>query len=363
MRSQIQQEVLSTLQFIHFVYQIFGMQFKLQLSTKPKKALGDDELWTLAETEMAAALDTFTESVGMSWTVNPGDGAFYGPKIDIKVTDSLRRTWQCATVQLDFQLPIRFKLEYKSPVEGVVERPVIVHRAILGSVERMMAMLTEHYGGKFPFWLSARQGVVVPLHEAQYGYAEAVQARLHSEGFEVECDLSSKTFGRKLRDAQMTNYNFMIVVGPSEAANSTVNLRFRNEWSIKDLTTHIEGGQFPLALDDAAAFFKQLSDPTSVESRDLAANGGVGTLQTFLRSTGACAAALDLASLNSGLEGALYLKGQDVPSMKDAGVFAELKKAGVEEISAAYPHARRWFADIGSYAPFVRKSWGKPEKK
>lgn len=151
---QIKQEVSGVLDFMRHVYGIFGMSFKLELSTRPKKAMGDLELWKKAE---AALTESLNEFIGEgNWKINPGDGAFYGPKIDIKVLDALNRVHQTATVQLDFQLPIRFELAYKNE-KGEMERPVMVHRAILGSVERSFAILLEHYKGKWPFWLSPRQ--------------------------------------------------------------------------------------------------------------------------------------------------------------------------------------------------------------
>ena len=177
--AQIKEEVASVLDFIATVYKYFGMTFALKLSTRPENALGDLEVWNKAEAYMTDALNEFKQKTGHRWSLNPGDGAFYGPKIDVQVFDALNRPFQCATCQLDFVQPVRFDLKYQAPANaeggegggqdaaGVVfERPVIIHRAVLGSVERMFAILTEHYAGKWPFFLSPRQVMIVPVTKA-----------------------------------------------------------------------------------------------------------------------------------------------------------------------------------------------------
>lgn len=239
-QSQIKQEVLNTLDFMRYVYTAFGMTYKLALSTRPEKALGDMALWDIAEAQLALALDEFAGEG--NWRMNPGDGAFYGPKIDIHVFDAMDRMHQCATVQLDFQLPIRFGLQYKSASDegDGFERPVMVHRAILGSVERMAAVLTEHFGGKWPFWLSPRQACVVPVDPKYLAYADEVQKLLHDAGFYVDVDDSSRTLNKKVREAQVAQYNFILVVGAKEEEMKTVNIRTRDnevqgESSIPDL--------------------------------------------------------------------------------------------------------------------------------
>ena len=177
-QDQIKAEVLGALDFMRHVYTTLGMHYTLDLSTRPAKALGDPALWDIAEAQLAEALNEFVGEG--NWRVNPGDGAFYGPKIDIKVFDALERIHQCATVQLDFQLPIRFDLQYKSSAdtaEDSFQRPVMVHRAMLGSVERMAAVLMEHFGGKWPFWLSPRQAIVVPVDPKYNDYALEVSVR------------------------------------------------------------------------------------------------------------------------------------------------------------------------------------------
>ncbi|KAL3941159.1 MAG: hypothetical protein SGBAC_004441 [Bacillariaceae sp.] len=226
---QITEEVTAALEFMKFVYDIFGMTYKLELSTRPKKALGDKELWDKAEASLAAAMDSF---IGKgNWRVNPGDGAFYGPKIDIKVMDAMDRIHQCATIQLDFQLPIRFDLKYTtdSKEEGKqFARPVMIHRAMLGSVERMFAVLCEHWGGKWPLWCSPRQLMIVPVHNRFNDYCETVRAKFHKAGFYVDVDTSKNTFQKKVRNAQLAQYNYQLVVGETEQTNESVNVRNRD---------------------------------------------------------------------------------------------------------------------------------------
>lgn len=225
---QIESEVLGALNFMKDVYTVFGMTYKLELSTRPAKALGELELWEKAETALANAMNDFAGKGG--WRVNPGDGAFYGPKIDIKVMDAMERVHQCATIQLDFQLPIRFNLEYNtgSKEKGKeFARPVMVHRAMLGSVERMFAVLCEHFGGKWPLWLSPRQVIVIPIHAEFNDFCDEVRQKLHDEKFYADVDLSKATFQKKVRNAQVAQYNFQLVVGKAEFDNGSVNIRTR----------------------------------------------------------------------------------------------------------------------------------------
>ena len=224
-QEQIQQEVAGALDFLSYVYGLFGFEFQLNLSTRPEKFLGDIDTWNQAEKALSDCLD----AMGKTWKLNPGDGAFYGPKIDIQVMDALKRKHQCATIQLDFQLPIRFKLQYQSDTQNEFRRPVIIHRAILGSVERMMAILCEHTGGKWPFWLSPRQAVVVPVSAVYFPYAHQVQATLWAAGFYVDVDVSNHTIAKKVLQGQMDGYNFILVVGAKEQAENTVNVRERDE--------------------------------------------------------------------------------------------------------------------------------------
>lgn len=219
---QVQKEVLDFLKFMDEVYAIFGLEYSLALSTRPTDYMGEIAMWDQAEQSLKDAL----ESSGREWVYNPEDGAFYGPKIDITVYDALRRKHQCATCQLDFQLPIKFKLEYQT--ETGMERPVIVHRAVLGSVERMYAMLTEHFAGKWPLWMSPRQVMIVPVSEAAAAYAADVRKQIRKSKFLVDVDHSSATMQKKVRTAQLAQYNYILVVGEQEMQAKTVNVRTRD---------------------------------------------------------------------------------------------------------------------------------------
>lgn len=223
---QIKEEVAGCLDFLRYVYGVFGFSFNLVLATRPEKYLGEITMWETAEKQLAESLDSF----GQKWSENPGDGAFYGPKIDITIMDALRRQHQCATIQLDFQLPIRFNLSYVTGDEkGDKQRPVIVHRAILGSVERMMAILTENFGGKWPFWLSPRAAIVVPVAPPFNDYAQQVRDDVFKAGFACDVNLDDgETMNKKIRNSQLAQYNFIFVVGEKEAANNTVNVRTRD---------------------------------------------------------------------------------------------------------------------------------------
>jgi len=192
----IKSEIKSCLEFMQNVYGIFGFEFTLELSTRPKENfLGEIEIWDKAEKALEESLNDF----GKPWKLNPGDGAFYGPKIDIHIQDALKRSHQCATIQLDFNLPERFSLEYQAGEGegGHMKRPVIIHRAILGSVERMIANLTEHFAGKWPFWLSPRQVIVLPVSEKFNDYAIQVQKQIHENNFYVDVELSDKKLQKK----------------------------------------------------------------------------------------------------------------------------------------------------------------------
>lgn len=199
MPHQIMDEIKGVLDFLREIYGIFGFTFELELSTRPKEFLGEIETWDRAEAALTQALNEF----GAPWKENPGDGAFYGPKIDIRVFDALRRRHQCATIQLDFQLPQRFHLEYEAG-GGRMETPIIVHRAILGSIERFVAVLTEHYGGKWPFFISPRQVRVLSLTEKCAEWAAEVQKVIHEAGYFVDTDLSDDKIDKKIRYAHVS---------------------------------------------------------------------------------------------------------------------------------------------------------------
>lgn len=225
MVEQIEEEIKGCLHFLQSVYSTFGFSFQLNLSTRPEHFLGEVEMWDEAERQLQNSLMEF----GKPWKMNPGDGAFYGPKIDIKIKDAIGRYHQCATIQLDFQLPIRFNLTYVSKDGDEKNRPVIIHRAILGSVERMIAILSENYGGKWPLWLSPRQVMVIPVGPTCEDYALQVSKECFEEGFMADVDLDeSCTLNKKIRNAQLAQYNFILVVGEKEKINNAVNVRTRD---------------------------------------------------------------------------------------------------------------------------------------
>ena len=225
MASQIQEEILGVLDMLQEVYGVFGFTFELNLSTRPeKKYMGELSEWEEAEDQLRQALDAF----GHPWSIKEGDGAFYGPKIDIQVMDALRRKHQCATCQLDFQLPKNFDLKFNDP-NGELGRPVMIHRAILGSVERSIAVLTESYGGLWPFWLAPRQIAIVPVSLDNYEYAESIRAQLHALKFYAEVDTSSRSLNQKVALADSAHVNYVLVLGQTEAENGTVNVRARGE--------------------------------------------------------------------------------------------------------------------------------------
>lgn len=224
---QIGTEIAGVFDLLKKMYGIFGFEFKMELSTRPEKYVGDIETWNAAEKKLEGALDDFLGKG--KWELNPGDGAFYGPKIDIMISDALKRWFQCATIQLDFQLPSRFELEYRSESNSATERPVMIHRAILGSVERMTAILTEHYKGKWPFWLSPRQILIVPVSPKYYDYAEKLKKLFNDEYFfYCDVDVSGNTLPKKVRSGQLMQYNFIFIVGAEEEENYGVNIRNRD---------------------------------------------------------------------------------------------------------------------------------------
>ena len=229
---QIEQEVLSCLDFLSHIYGLFGFQFALRLSTRPSKYMGEEEVWERAEETLRKALEQFScqnkEKLFSEWSVNEGDGAFYGPKIDVEVKDAIGRSHQCATIQLDFQLPRRFGLKYIDE-EGSLATPVLIHRAILGSLERMMAILIEHTSGKWPFWLNPKQITIIPVHhDRNRTYARWVESQLKELYYCVHCDLSDSTLSKKVRNAQLEGYSYILVVGEEEERERKVNVRERD---------------------------------------------------------------------------------------------------------------------------------------
>ncbi|MFZ5942476.1 MAG: threonine--tRNA ligase [Bacillota bacterium] len=222
--SQITLEVVGVINLIDSVYRLFGFEYHVELSTKPEKAMGSDEMWEKATN----ALETALKEKGMKYIVNEGDGAFYGPKIDFHLKDSLGRTWQCGTIQLDFQMPEKFDLNYVGE-DGDKHRPVMVHRVAFGSIERFIGILTEHYAGAFPTWLSPVQVKVLPITSKHVAYGQEVFSALENAGIRVELDDRNEKIGYKIREAQLQKIPYMLIVGDKEAEEKTVGLRKRGE--------------------------------------------------------------------------------------------------------------------------------------
>ncbi|GLD63702.1 threonine--tRNA ligase, cytoplasmic-like isoform X3 [Lates japonicus] len=220
---QLEEEIVACLDFVRSVYQVFGFSFHCLLSTRPTPCLGEPEQWDNAEQQLERSLQHF----GERWELNPGDGAFYGPKIDIQIKDAIGRQHQCATIQLDFQLPIRFDLQYVGQ-DGQLHRPVMIHRAVLGSLERMIAILAENFGGKWPLWLSPAQVMVIPVGGNSESYAKQVVQQFREAGFMADWnDDQGATLNKKIRSAQLAQYNYIFVVGDKESESGTVNVRSR----------------------------------------------------------------------------------------------------------------------------------------
>jgi threonyl-tRNA synthetase len=211
------------LRLVQRVYRDFGMKPEMKLSTRPPEFLGTIEQWNHAESELRKALD----AVGEPYTVNEGDGAFYGPKIDFDVVDAIGRKWQCATIQLDYMMPERFDLKYIG-ADNAEHRPVVIHRAIFGSFERFIALLIEHFAGAFPLWLAPVQAVVLPISDRHRDYAVGVRDRLAAAGMRVELDDRQEKIGYKIREAQLQKIPYMLVTGDREAAEGAVSVRSRS---------------------------------------------------------------------------------------------------------------------------------------
>ncbi len=221
---QINEEVKGVIKLIDSVYKTFGFNYHVELSTRPEDSMGSDELW---EKATDALRDALTE-LGMEYIVNEGDGAFYGPKIDFHLQDCLERTWQCGTIQLDFQMPEKFDMCYIGE-DGDKHRPVMVHRTVFGSIERFIGILTEHFAGAFPTWLSPVQARVLPITDKFNDYAYEVASKLEAAGVRVEVDSRNEKIGYKIRESQMQKVPYMLVVGEKEATSGTVGLRKRGE--------------------------------------------------------------------------------------------------------------------------------------
>ena len=214
---QVEQEIEGVVRLIDEVYSKFGFKYHVELSTRPEDSMGTDEEWEMATNALINALNT----MGLDYAVNEGDGAFYGPKIDFHLEDCLGRTWQCGTIQLDFQMPQRFELEYTGS-DGDKHRPIMLHRVIFGSIERFIGILTEHYAGRFPVWLAPVQARVLSVSEKSFDYAAQVAAKLKEAGIRMELDNSDNKIGYKIREAQLQKIPYMLVLGEKESDDGTI---------------------------------------------------------------------------------------------------------------------------------------------
>ncbi|NLA52806.1 MAG: threonine--tRNA ligase, partial [Clostridiales bacterium] len=219
---QIKQEVIGIYKLADSVYKAFGFPYKIELSTKPENSVGSDELWEISTKALKDALD----EMNVPYTINEGDGAFYGPKIDFHLRDSLGRSWQCGTIQLDMNMPELFDLSFIGP-DGEKHRPIMLHRVIYGSMERFIGILIEHFGGAFPLWLAPEQAKILTITERADGAATALQAKMKQKGLRVELDLRNEKIGFKVREAQMMKIPYMLVLGAREAEEGTVSIRTR----------------------------------------------------------------------------------------------------------------------------------------
>ena len=221
---QVRDEIKGVVKLINEVYSLFGFKYHVELSTRPEDSMGSDEEWDMATEALRGALD----DLGLPYVVNEGDGAFYGPKIDFHLEDSIGRTWQCGTIQLDFQLPLRFNLEYTG-ADGEKHRPIMIHRVIFGSIERFIGILIEHFAGAFPTWLAPVQVKVLPISDKYMDYAQKVLDELNNSGVRAEIDTRAEKIGYKIREAQMKKIPYMLVVGAKEEEDGLVSVRSRFE--------------------------------------------------------------------------------------------------------------------------------------
>jgi threonyl-tRNA synthetase len=231
---QMFDEITGVINKIDSVYKMFGFQYHIELSTCPDNFIGTQEMREYSEGVLKNVLD----KTGRAYVLNPGDGAFYGPKIDFHLEDAIGRTWQCGTIQLDFQMPERFELEYTG-ADGLKHRPIMIHTVAFGSIERFIGILTEHFAGAFPLWLAPVQVIVMPITDRCREYAEKAAAQLADAGLRVETDFRSEKIGYKIREAQMQKIPYMLVLGDKEAETGTVTVRKRSD-----------GDQGTMNLDD-----------------------------------------------------------------------------------------------------------------
>ena len=241
---QMKDEIKNVVRLFDEMYSTFGLTYQIELSTMPEDHMGDEEVWHFAEDTLQAAI---TE-LGKDFQINPGDGAFYGPKLDFHLADSLGRTWQCGTIQLDMQMPERFELEYVGE-DGEKHRPIMIHRALLGSIERFIGVITEHFAGAFPTWLSPVQVKLLPVTDRAADYARDIAAKLDAQGFRVEVDGRNEKIGKKIREAQLEKIPYMLVVGDRDMEAGTVSVRHR-----------AEGDLGAMSLDAFSAMLRQVVD-------------------------------------------------------------------------------------------------------
>ena len=246
---QLQDEIAGVLQFVQDIMRLFGFDYEMEISTRPEKSIGSDEDWDRATSALTQALD----SLGLNYDICPGDGAFYGPKIDVKLKDALGRKWQCATIQCDFTLPERFDLVYIGE-DGEKHRPVMLHRVVLGAIERFLGVLIEHYAGAFPTWLAPVQARILTITDAHKPYAEKCYQELRKAGIRVELDVRNEKLGYKVREAQLEKIPYMLVVGEKEIEQSSLNVRLRGgkNLGMKTLTEVVE-----LIIEDMEEPFKK----------------------------------------------------------------------------------------------------------
>lgn len=228
---QIQDEIKGVARLIDQVYSDFGFKYHVELSTRPENSIGSDEDWEMATNGLKNALD----DLKLPYVVNEGDGAFYGPKIDFHLEDSIGRTWQCGTIQLDFQLPLRFEAEYIGE-DGRKHRPVMIHRVVFGSIERFLGILIEHYAGKFPLWLSPVQVKILSISDKYLGYAKEIESFLQKEGFRCEVDRRTEKIGYKIRAAQLEKVPYMLIIGEKEVKAGCVSVRERKQGDLGSMT-------------------------------------------------------------------------------------------------------------------------------